>query len=132
MLLINLPLFVIIMLTFFSLVSNGGDLATISQGYSGSGFQLDASTGILSLIIVIIALVSILGIRVLGSGLSDSATRTITIGTGYGGIWALFSVFAMPLMLSITAFGVFIYVSLTILFTVGIFQKISGGDGSGD
>lgn len=124
---IELPLAIIISLTVFSMVSNGGDIQNISQGYYSYGFQL-TSAGIISFIIVIVVLASVVGINVVGSGLSDSSVRTITIGTAWGGMWLVFTVLSLPLMLSIEVFGVFIYVILTVLYVIGVYQKIGGGD----
>lgn len=95
------------------------------SGLYNTTFGIDALTGALSIIIGLIAVASIVGIQVLASGISEQSVRTIIIIIGYAGIWGVFSVLAINLILSIELFGVIIYISLTILYTIGVMNKIS-------
>ena len=91
-------------------------------------FNIDALTGALVWIIVIIALVSVIGINILGSGLSETSVHIITLGTAYTTIWIVLSLLASPLIFSIEIFGALIYVVLTIIYAFGFINKISGSD----
>jgi len=88
--------------------------------------ELDPLIGAIVMIAIIAVAVMILGLRVLASGLSDSSVRIMCVALSYVGIWFFLSVLAMPLMVSIEIFGFIIYISLTLLFTIGVIEKMSG------
>lgn len=79
------------------------------------------------LIIVIVALAFIFGIQFLGSGFNPEASRLLILASVYSGVWALLSVLAYPLYISIELFGLTIYIVLTIGYVVGVIQSLSGG-----
>ena len=89
--------------------------------------NIDALTGAIAIIIALAMITSVIGLRVLGSGLSDASVRTLTIAIIYTSIWTVLSVLAYPLFAGIELFGVLIYVALTIVFVIGVIEKISGG-----
>lgn len=70
--------------------------------------------------------VVLLGLRVLGSGLSDDSIRILCVALSYIGIWLFLSILAMPLLFSIEIFGVLMYTALTIGYTIGVIEKMSG------
>lgn len=79
-------------------------------------------------IIVLIAGISILiGIQVLGSGLSDITIKVLTILTAYGSLWIILSLLSMSLLFEIQLFGLFIYTILTLIYVIGMIEKISEG-----
>jgi len=142
--LIIVTLLILIVITFFSvivgnsfmgrtidnvvdntLIINGTD-STLGLS-SQTLFNIDPVIGFTTTIIVIVTLVALLGINILGSGLSDSAVRIMTIGITYSGIWIVFSILAEPLIKSIEMFGTLIYVVLTIGYVIGVVQKIAEG-----
>jgi len=91
-------------------------------------FSIDTSSLInagIALIITIIVVAGITGIQVLGSGLSPSSVRVIILGTSYAGIWAVLSILAFNLIITIELFGTIIYITLTIAYAIGVINKIS-------
>lgn len=79
-------------------------------------------------IIIFIGGVSILiGIQVLGSGLSDTTIKVLTILTAYGSLWIILSLLSMSLLFEIQLFGLFIYTILTLIYVIGMIEKISEG-----
>lgn len=136
MILITLSMSVLIVLTLFSVIA-GANWALVGTNPSlrGSGiqsievagsFQIDELTGAIGIIIVIVVIAVLFGIRLLNSGLSETSVKSLTIGVSYVGLWILFSVFAQPLLMEIQIFGLFLYIVLTIMFAIGVLQKISG------
>ncbi|MEJ2248194.1 MAG: hypothetical protein P8Y70_01550 [Candidatus Lokiarchaeota archaeon] len=131
--LIELSLFVIIMLTVFTVV-NGGNWSSVSGsgtlGHTDTFYINTVSlSGALAIIIVIGVIVTLIGIQVLGSGLSNTSVKALTTIIAYYGIWTTFSVLAFALILSIKVFGLLIYISLTIMYTIGIINKLTTSGG---
>lgn len=144
--LINLTLLPLVILSFVAMVF-GSDFVAISTdkttitGYSavnesatkswytsGKGYlNIDPLTGAIAIIMALAITVSIIGIKILGSGLSDESVRTLIIAITYTGIWTVLSILAYALLVSIEIFGLLIYVALTIGYVVGVIEKISGG-----
>lgn len=142
--LIVFPLFIMIVLSFISVVFGNsligitidssinnnlivnGTTTNINYGYNNYTLNLDPLTTGIALITILIAVAGIIGINVLGSGLSDSSVHTITLLLGYGGLWTLFSTLSWNLIIAIELFGGFIWLGLTIIYSIGIVQKIGG------
>lgn len=79
-------------------------------------------------IIILIAGVSILvGLQILGSGLSDTTVKVITILTTYVSLWLILSLLSFPLIMDIEPFGFIIYTVLSLTFVIALIQKISEG-----
>jgi len=142
--LISITLLILIVITLFSVilgntfigntVDNVIDNSLIMNGTentlgidSSALFNIDPVIGFTTTIIVIVGLVAVLGIQILGSGLSDSTVRIMTIGITYSGVWIVFSLLAEPLISSIEIFGTLLYVVLTIGYVMGVVQKIASG-----
>ena len=143
--LIGLTLLILGVLTIFSLVL-GSSLAgsiigsdynpdiivngtTTTLEFSGDDvlFAIDPTVATIAVFVIIIAIVAVLGIQFLGSGLSPVSIKVIMTCILYGAVWGLLSVLAMPLILAIEVFGTTIYMVLLIGYIVGVIQNISGG-----
>lgn len=103
----------------------GSDLNIIGQELT---FAISPLEGALSIIIIVILLGALVGINLMGSGLSDESVKLIIIGVAYTGIWLTFSAMSFSMLLDFPVYGVFIYIVLTIMFVIGVFQKYSGGN----
>lgn len=90
-------------------------------------FNIDPIIGAIVVLIAIIAFAIVIGIQVLGSGISPESIRIIIACTMYAGMWGILSILASPLIISIEMFGSLIYISLTIAYVIGIIQKLGGG-----
>jgi len=88
--------------------------------------NIDPIIGAIGIIIVIATVGSVIGIQVLGSGLSPESVKVLIMAIAYTGIWSVLSVLSFPLITSIEIFGSLIYVSLTIGYVIGIIQKLGG------
>ncbi|TET57865.1 MAG: hypothetical protein E3J52_09615 [Promethearchaeota archaeon] len=144
--LIGLTLFILGVLTIFSMVlgsdlsgslvdtSMGGDLivngSATTLEFTGDDmlFAIDPTVATIAVFVIIIAIVAVLGIQVLGSGLSPESIKVIMACILYGTVWGLLSVLAMPLILAIEVFGTIIYMVLLIGYIVGVIQAIVGGE----
>ena len=143
--LISITLMILIVLVIFSLilgatfidVSEGigvdntslinGTLTTYEVPTQDVIFGIDPLIGGIAIIIALGITVSLIGAQVLSTGLSPSSVRTLTIIAGYSALWILLSVMVSGLIKSIEIFGGIIYIILTLGYTVGVIQKISGG-----
>lgn len=92
-----------------------GDLMTIAGG------------GGISIIILIAGVSIVIGLQVLGSGLSDTTVKILTILTAYGSLWIILSLLSMPLLFESQLFGLLIYTILTLIYVIGMIEKISEG-----
>lgn len=142
--LITITLLILIVITLFSIIAGSSFTGNVIENVidnelivngTGSTLELDSSTffnidpviGFTATIIVIVVLASVLGIQIIGSGLSPETVRVMIIGISYAGIWIVFSLLAEPLISSIEIFGTLLYVVLTIGYVIGVVQQIAGG-----
>jgi len=89
-------------------------------------FGIDSLEGMILILTAIIVIATVVGIQVLGSGLSDSSVRAITIVSTYSGLWIMLSILIDDLFWSIQTFGVLLYIILTIFYVIGVIQKLTG------
>lgn len=143
--LVEISLAILVIISLFSVIT-GSSLKEIGvESLTGSGqfnettssfdissinttFYIDEFAGALVIIITIMIIATLIGLQIMGSGLSEQSVRILTIGISYFGIWSIFSVLSYELIISIEIVGVLIYITLTIIFTIGIIQKIVGGN----
>jgi len=91
-------------------------------------FVIDPVLGAIGMLVVIGVIAAIIGIQILGSGLSPESVKMIMSMTMYGGMWGVLSILSYPLLNSIEMFGAVIYITLTLAYVIGIIQKLGGGD----
>jgi len=148
--LIGLSLFVIIILGFLSIMLGSEYLAnTINVGIDNTSlvngsittyvvetetvlFEIDTSVFIvagIALLITVAIVAGITGIQVLGSGLNSESVKIIIMITAFTGIWITLSIIAINLISSIAIFGSIIYIGLTLMYVIGVVQKLTGGGG---
>ena len=94
---------------------------------ASSDFFIHPIEGGIVILVAIITISAIIGIQILGSGLSDTAHRMVMLCTIYIGLWAILSVIALPLIWDIEVFGGIIYISLTLAYIIGIVKKFGEG-----
>jgi len=113
--------------TFASDIIVNGTTQSLEFSKYTNTFAIDPTLGAIAILLGIIAIAGILGIQAIGSGLSPTSIRVIMIALMYFIMWGLLSILAEPLISSISLFGSFIYVGLTVMYIIGVVQKISGG-----
>ena len=146
--LITFTLLPLVVLSIFSVIL-GNEFATMPYDYGENGgsncppgmgwncpeeagegdagtIGIDALTGAIVILVVIATASALLGIKVLGSGLSDDSVRVLITVTIYASIWTILSLLAIPLIYAIELFGTLLYVALTIGYVIGVMDKISG------
>lgn len=123
--LITFSLSILSVLTIFSMLLNNGQITDLGVGFQGFTMSMDAQTGIITLIIVILVAGVASGLNVFGSGLNEQAVRNLTLGIAYGGLWALLSVLSYKFFEAVQVFGLVIWLSLTIMYVVGVFNKVA-------
>lgn len=142
--LVELTLMIMLVLTIIS-ITFGGTISGIPQqiiidnsqiinGTTTSYYQevevlfyIDPLIQAIAILVVVIALVSVLGIQILGSGLSESAQHIITICILYITIWTILSLLSYALIVSIEIFGLLLYLALTIMYIIGVSNKLTNG-----
>jgi len=123
--LIEMSLGLLLTITFFNVILGATFSDYMLDTVYGATIGIDSLTGALAIIIVLISIAVIVGIQILGSGISEQSVRTIIIIVGYGSIWGFFSVLSLNLIISIEIFGWIIYIILSIIYTIGVMNKIS-------
>jgi len=126
-LMINLFMFII-----GTVMGINPELVTLSIA-GGFVFQLQLSYSIIgtTLAAVIIA-AAFIGVKVLGSGFSDTSVAMFNLIIVYALTWAILSSVTYAFLWQIPVFGILIYATLSILYAFGVFlqaSQIGGGDG---
>lgn len=129
-------------LSIFSVVSGNSFISgSESSGYEGitwingssTSITVDDTTvafgiseieGALIIIVVIAVAVSLLSIKVLGSGIGQTGVQTLRTSIMYGGLWALLSILVIQLIQAILVFGALLYISLTFAYVYGVIKQI--------
>ena len=109
-------------------IVNGSTTDFVIDAYDAT-FSINAVEGAIIWFVVIGTIVAIFSFQVLGTGLSDVGVSTLRAGFFYGGVWGVLSVLTWDLVISIEIFGAIIYIVLTMLYVIGVFQKILTGAG---
>lgn len=123
--LIEMSLAIILVITFFNVIL-GATFTTYNAGTSyGVNVGINEITGALAVVIALVALAVVVGIQVLGSGISEQSVKTIITVIGYASLWGVFSILSSNLIISIELFGLIIYLILTIIYAIGVMNKIS-------
>lgn len=81
------------------------------------------TVGLVAVIAGAIAL-GLIGLNVLGSGLSDFSVKIIWNGIVFYGLWSIFSVLGYNSIASIPTFGVIFWFLLTFVYSLGVFGKM--------
>jgi len=93
----------------------------------GGSFTIDFEMTIGLIVIIVSALfLGLIGIKVLGSGLSEHSVKIIWNGLIYYGLWGVFSAFAINAFFAIPIFGAFFWFVLTFIYTLGLLSKMGG------
>lgn len=125
--------------TFVSITQNfsvdnsallNGTVSTFEVVGESIGFEIDPLIAGIAILIAVSAGTAIIGVQVLGSGFNSASVKIITLISAYVGLWTLLSVLASGLIKSIEVFGSMIYITLTLGYTIGVIQKLSGGGDS--
>jgi len=106
-------------------VPNGDDTSTDLP--EDIFFEIDPVLGAIVILTIIGIIAGVLGIQIVGSGLSDWSVRTGILIMTYLGLWILLTILSMPLIKSIEVFGSIIYISLSLGYTIGVIQNLSKG-----
>jgi len=138
--LIMLALVPLIVLTFLSVIFGNEFIVILSmeqieeektvwewfEHFEGDLMSIGMGGGV-SIIVLIAGVSIILGLQVLGSGLSDTTLKVLTILTAYISLWIILSLLSMPLLIESELFGILIYTILTLIYVIGMIEKISEG-----
>lgn len=105
-----------------------------NQTLNGTSQELELEEGSLSLnfdmtiglIVIVLSAIALglIGLNVLGSGLSDRSVKIIWNGIVFYGLWAVFSIMGYNSIASIPYFGALVWFSLTLFYSLGIFSKM--------
>lgn len=141
MMILTLSLGIMILLTIFSVVGGNALTSVITSIYGRErldittrdvvqdvnyfNFNIDPFTAGIAILITIIAIATVTGISILGSGLSGESVKVILICSSYIGLWTLLSLLAKPLIDSILYFGGLIYIILTVMYVIGVIQNFT-------
>jgi hypothetical protein len=131
-------LMLMLILTVLSIVS-GNSFASHSAGESYSavvngttsdytiesdGFSINAYTGAIIWLVVIVAIGVGAGIAILGSGLAETSINLLFKAIFYGAVWGILSIFPLPLMWDIYLFGGVLYITLTIIYVISVIMVV--------
>lgn len=142
--LLAIPLFFIIMMSLLGLVNDinytftGATEYEERQVWNETSFQwetrempvqeepftLVGMDGAMVVLVAAIAIAMLLGISILGSGVSEY-TQSLTLHVAvYGGIWGVFSALSYTMLISLAIFGAFIWICFTVMYVLGFVQEM--------
>jgi hypothetical protein len=125
----------LVILIFASIISVFYQIASYtSQLNIGSSFTFNilgydlsfslGTEGIILLIVVCGGIGAIVGVNILGSGLSTMAQAIVYKSVFYFGLWAIFSVLSVDLIFSIPIVGSVIWLVLTLFYCLGVQEQV--------
>ena len=100
-----------------------------SGGFNVAPINLGSLIAIGVIISVAIAVVLVMAVHVLGSGISGSVIPIVFLVTVLTGVYTILSGISFPLFNSIPVFGLPIYFALIVMYIVGIATLATGGGG---
>jgi len=103
--------------------------STFQSDVGGSMVSVTLGVGVYVVLVTSIALVTVSGITVLGSGLSSVSVMAIFKSAAFLSIWGLFSLPAVALFITIPWFGMPLYFFLTLIYSLGIVHSVGFGGG---
>jgi len=139
--LIFIPFMVMLIagLIYGSNINSGGTVefqtrnnVTVNQqsgGFNVAPINLGSLLAIGVIISVAIAVVLVMAVHVLGSGISGSVIPIVFLVTILTGVYTILSGISFPLFNSIPIFGLPIYFALIVMYIVGIATLATGGGG---
>lgn len=101
-----------------------------ADGQQQTSFVFWTVGGMLLILSAAIALGTVSGVSVLGSGLSDFSQRLIFTGCIYCGIWSILSA-ASNHVLNVggnTFYGTVLWIALSFMFVIGVSREVNGVD----
>lgn len=107
-----------------------GEEKSLSTEGTEYQFAINESQGIIAIVIAVSVIGSLIGIRVLGSGLSETTVKILYNTIFFYGVWGLFSALSLQWFLIIPIGGWIVYFVLTGMLSFGIVQQINGTGGS--
>lgn len=107
-----------------SIATTGEDMVNPSGSQL---FDLSSTQISLSILVAAIAIGTAIGIRVLGSGMSETSQEIIFKGTFFSAMWVIMSIIAQPLITEVTFFGSVFYIGISLMFLIGFVMSIRGG-----
>lgn len=112
-----------------SMQLNGTDTggADLTVGESQE-FDMWGLEGALLILIIAIAIGTVAGIKVLGSGLSDESVHILFSSTVFLGLWGVLSIVSIDFMFSVI-YTVMLWLVLTIMYVIGVTISINGTGG---
>ena len=96
-----------------------------------SDIALTTTIGFIAIVIGVTALILVVGLHILGSGVSDLSVDAIYKSTAYFAVWGVFSAIAYGLIVQLPLnFGLYLYLILTIMYALGIVNSVGHPQGS--
>lgn len=88
-------------------------------------FDIGDTLGFVAVIVGLMAVAGVVGLHVLGSGISDTSVATIIKGGALLALWGIVSYASLDAISTIPMFGGIIYFVLTALYTFGFIEAIT-------
>ena len=102
-----------------------GSTTTLELTNTANSFNFDPLLVAITWIVVLTILAGVIGFNVVGSGLNASSSKIIVVGTAWSTAFIFFGITAYPLIIIIPlSWGELMYVSLTVMYAIGVFKQI--------
>lgn len=87
-------------------------------------FNMGTSLGLIGLVIALIAVATVAGLKIFGSGVSDESVSMIVKGTALIAVWGIFSALSLNMIAGASFLGPFFWLFLTFIYTMGIINQV--------
>ncbi|MGM0496043.1 MAG: hypothetical protein ACQERX_05225 [Bacillota bacterium] len=124
---IYLPLTIFLVLDFLSVfMGDSWSMASFQAEGQTFTFNIAAFSDSITWFSVIMGAAGIVGIQIFGSGLSDESTEIIMSIIVYATLWSFVVSLSFPLIAQIPVLGASISIILTLIYVIGVMDKIMG------
>jgi hypothetical protein len=102
----------------------GGNETELGFDVASVGMSAVIAAGVTALVVTSVALAVVSGITVFGSGLNAVSVMALFKSVAYFAIWGLFSVLALVMFNEVPLFGLPLYFTLTLFYSIGVVSSI--------
>lgn len=95
----------------------------------GWGLGIDKVLLFVGILIGIVVLALIIGVRIFGIGIAGVSIKIVIVFIAFFLLWIILSVLSMPILLDLPYIGEMMWVSLTIIYVIGLLLGLEGGGG---
>lgn len=116
----------------WAIIKYDPDMLSEMKELEQRGMSLSNTVIFVGLFVGMIAVATIIGLHIFGSGLSGASITIIFQLVIFLLLWSILSIFSYSLFLDVPLIGMFLWMVLTFCYTVGVVMRLGVGSGGAD